>query len=111
LVFLEIVFAEIPRFADQRSTPPPSPHEASWKEPARARPVPFCRHGFLFVPETSPSVLGLQAVPLRCAARYAVTASWTACVPLTVFDQRELHFKFARQLVPALFLMEIFMAR
>ena len=42
--------------------------------------MPFCRHGFLFVPETSPTFLVL-AVPLRCAAWYATTASCTACVP------------------------------
>ena len=45
------------------TTPPPT-NSGDWNEPARARPVPFCFHGFLFVPATSPAVL-VQAVPLR----------------------------------------------
>src|SRR6266536_5937169 len=48
--------------------------------PARARPVPFCRHGFAPERFTSAFVLVL-AEPERRAARMATTVSWTACVP------------------------------
>src|SRR5438093_1077123 len=65
-----------------KTTPPPR-HKGDWKEPARARPVPFCRHGFLFVPATSPTFL-VQAVPMRWAARYATTVRRPPCVPLPV---------------------------
>src|SRR5439155_22162114 len=48
--------------------------------PARARPVPFCRHGF--APDKSTSaLLFVLAEPERLAARMATTASCTACVP------------------------------
>src|SRR5690554_5611889 len=50
------------------NTTPPPRQRGERNEPARARPVPFCFHGFLFEPATSPTVL-VQAVPLRCAAR------------------------------------------
>src|SRR5271167_1337491 len=43
-------------------------------EPARARPVPFWRHGFELPPETSPRVL-VAAVPRRRAASSARTDS------------------------------------
>jgi hypothetical protein len=52
-----------------KTTPPPA-HNGERNEPARARPVPFCFHGFLLEPWTSPDVL-VQAVPLRCAALWA----------------------------------------
>src|ERR1035437_6608419 len=42
--------------------------------PARARPVPFCRHGFLPPPRTSPRLL-VAWVPLRWLARYCLTDS------------------------------------
>src|SRR5207247_4629642 len=42
--------------------------------PARARPVPFCLHGFRPPPETSPRVL-VECVPRRWLARYDFTAS------------------------------------
>src|SRR5580700_5925500 len=43
-------------------------------EPARARPVPFCRHGFLPPPEMNPRVL-VDAVPERRLAICILTAS------------------------------------
>src|SRR5437899_1648390 len=43
-------------------------------EPARARPVPFCRHGFLPPPEMNPRVL-VDAVPERRLAICIFTAS------------------------------------
>src|SRR5438067_11311012 len=43
-------------------------------EPARARPVPFCRQGFLPPPETSPRDFVL-CVPRRWLARYCLVAS------------------------------------
>src|SRR5262249_5959921 len=49
-------------------------------EPGRARPVPFCRHGF--APDKSTSaLLFVLAEPERRAARIATTTSCTACVP------------------------------
>src|SRR5690348_1080240 len=44
-------------------------------EPARARPVPFCRHGFLPPPEMNPRVL-VEAVPARRLAICILTASY-----------------------------------
>src|SRR5579862_1178202 len=46
-------------------------------EPARARPVPFWRHGFSPPPLTSPRVL-VEAVPRRRAASSARTLSCTS---------------------------------
>src|SRR5215469_3743751 len=66
LVFLE-TFLPKSRGLGPNTTPPPA-HKGDRNEPARARPVPFCRHGFLLVPATSPTVLVL-AVPLRRPAR------------------------------------------
>src|SRR6266571_4536170 len=43
-------------------------------EPARARPEPFCRQGFLPPPETSPRDFVL-CVPRRWLARYCFVAS------------------------------------
>src|ERR1035437_10086540 len=65
-VFLEI-FLEKSRGLGPKTTTPPT-HNGDRKDKARARPGPFCFHGFLFVPATSPAVL-VQAVPLRWAAR------------------------------------------
>ena len=44
------------------STMPPPGHSGDLVEPARARPVPFCRHGLLLPPWTSPLVLA-ECVP------------------------------------------------
>jgi len=52
----------------------------------------------------------VQAVPLRWAARYAVTASWTAWVPLPSSTTANLTSS-SPEALPAVFLMEIFMAR
>src|SRR5437870_7293567 len=46
--------------------------------PARARPVPFCRHGFERPPETSPRLFAAR-VPARSALNSARTTSWTRC--------------------------------
>src|ERR1700755_1004821 len=46
-------------------------------EPARARPVPFWRHGFAPPPETMPRVL-VACVPWRRAASSAITTSCTS---------------------------------
>src|SRR6202020_1669553 len=43
--------------------------------PCRARPVPFCRYGFLPPPRTSPRVL-VECVPCRAAASCATTTWW-----------------------------------
>src|SRR5438309_3342195 len=46
-------------------------------EPARARPVPFWRHGLAPPPRTMPRVL-VACVPCRRAASSARTDSWTS---------------------------------
>src|SRR5262249_29281567 len=46
--------------------------------PARARPVPFCRHGFLPPPLTKARVL-VDAVPTRRLAWCERTASYRRC--------------------------------
>src|SRR5215208_2947408 len=46
--------------------------------PARARPVPFCRHGFARPPATKPRVFA-ACVPARRAFSSARTVSWTRC--------------------------------
>src|SRR5919112_5968741 len=46
-------------------------------EPARARPVPFWRHGLAPPPRTLPRVL-VEWVPCRRAASSARTDSWTS---------------------------------
>ena len=45
--------------------------------PWRARPVPFCFHGFLPPPETSLRPL-VSCVPARCPAISRTTAWWTS---------------------------------
>src|SRR5512143_2089854 len=47
--------------------------------PARARPVPFWRHGFLPPPLTSPRVL-VACVPARLLARCMFTTSYSRCL-------------------------------
>src|SRR5476651_2055013 len=47
-VFLEIFFVKSRGFGP-KATPPPA-HNGERNEPARARPVPFCFHGFLLEP-------------------------------------------------------------
>src|SRR3954467_3118463 len=46
-------------------------------DPARARPVPFWRHGLAPPPRTLPRVL-VECVPWRRAASSARTDSWTS---------------------------------
>src|SRR5215470_7924374 len=54
---------------------PPPANCGARVEPWRARPVPFCRYGFLPPPRTSPRVL-VAAVPCRAAASWATTTWW-----------------------------------
>src|SRR5215210_3275335 len=54
---------------------PPPVQRGERIEPARARPVPFWRHGLAPPPRTSPRVR-VDAVPLRVALRSARTHSW-----------------------------------
>src|ERR1700736_3656220 len=58
---------------------PPPVHIGERFEPARARPVPFCRHGLAPPPETTPRVL-VAAVPRRRAACSARTL-WCTSAP------------------------------
>src|SRR5437762_2403303 len=46
---LRVTFLPKSRGLGPNTTPPPR-HNGDANEPARARPVPFCFHGFLFVP-------------------------------------------------------------
>src|SRR5215470_12251814 len=62
LVFLE-TFLPKSRGLGPKTTPPPR-QRGDANDPARARPVPFWRQGFLFVPATSPTFL-VEAVPMR----------------------------------------------
>src|SRR3954471_5879703 len=56
---------------------PPPVQIGEREEPARARPVPFWRHGLAPPPRTSPRVL-VDAVPCRRAASSARTEAWTS---------------------------------
>src|SRR4051794_26196303 len=56
---------------------PPPVHTGERDEPARARPVPFWRHGLAPPPRTMPRVL-VACVPWRRAAISARTDSWTS---------------------------------
>src|SRR6185312_3983868 len=56
---------------------PPPVHTGEREDPARARPVPFWRHGLAPPPYTSPRVL-VDAVPCRRAFSSARTASCTS---------------------------------
>src|SRR5881398_2424268 len=56
---------------------PPPAHSGERTEPARARPVPFWRHGFAPPPATSPRVR-VEAVPARRAFSSARTVSCTS---------------------------------
>ena len=58
-----------------KTTPPPVNCGARMV-PARARPVPFWRHGFARPPETRPRVFAPR-VPARRAFSSARTVSWT----------------------------------
>src|SRR6478609_10216463 len=54
---------------------PPPANCGDRVEPWRARPVPFCRYGFLPPPRTSPRVF-VEWVPWRAAASWATTTWW-----------------------------------
>src|SRR5436190_4881884 len=56
---------------------PPPVQIGERDEPARARPVPFWRHGLAPPPRTLPRVL-VDAVPRRRALSSARTDSWTS---------------------------------
>src|SRR3954470_392659 len=56
---------------------PPPVQIGERDEPARARPVPFWRHGLAPPPRTLPRVL-VDAVPCRRALSSARTDSWTS---------------------------------
>src|SRR3954447_26005264 len=56
---------------------PPPVQIGERDEPARARPVPFWRHGLAPPPRTMPRVL-VACVPWRFAASSARTDSWTS---------------------------------
>src|SRR3954447_26886017 len=56
---------------------PPPGHSGDRLEPARARPVPFWRHGLAPPPRTMPRVL-VECVPWRRAASSARTDSCTS---------------------------------
>src|SRR3954452_19027683 len=56
---------------------PPPGHSGDRLEAARARPVPFWRHGLAPPPRTMPRVL-VACVPWRRAASSARTDSWTS---------------------------------
>jgi len=57
---------------------PPPAQSGERMLPARARPVPFCRQGFLPPPLTNPFVL-VAAVPARRAASWLCTAACRRC--------------------------------
>src|SRR3989442_264336 len=57
---------------------PPPAHSGERMLPARARPVPFCRQGFLPPPLTTPFVL-VAAVPARRPAIWLCTAACRRC--------------------------------
>src|SRR5438876_845977 len=54
---------------------PPPAYCGARTEPWRARPVPFCRYGFLPPPRTAPLVL-VAWLPCRAAACWATTTWW-----------------------------------
>src|SRR5205823_11217363 len=58
------------------NTTPPPVNCAARIVPARARPVPFWRHGFARPPETSPRLFAPR-LPARRALGSARTGSWT----------------------------------
>src|SRR6185437_8670154 len=74
---LRFTFTSKSRGVGGNATPPPV-HCGALVVPARARPVPFCRHGFERPPETSPRLFAAR-VPLRSAFISARTVSWTTC--------------------------------
>ena len=58
---------------------PPLRHSGLRISPTRARPVPFCRHGFLPLPLTWARVL-VAWVPRRSAALARTTEAWIRSV-------------------------------
>src|SRR5687767_4342473 len=74
---LRLTFRSKLRGTWAKATPPPV-HWGARVEPARARPVPFCRHGFDRPPETRARVFAAR-VPARAAAVSALTTSCTRC--------------------------------
>src|SRR5215472_12951812 len=61
---------------------PPPAYCGARSEPCLARPVPFCRYGFLPPPRTSPRVF-VACVPCRAAASCATT-TWCMSGTLTL---------------------------
>src|SRR5256885_1105251 len=74
---LRFTFAVKLRLLGGNAIPPPTQCGARM-EPARARPVPFCRHGFERPPATRPRLLPPR-VAERAAFCSARTVSWTSC--------------------------------
>src|SRR5207244_7827585 len=70
-------FTSKPRGVGGNATPPPVNCGARIV-PARARPVPFWRHGFERPPDTRPRLFA-ACVPARSALNSARTASCTRC--------------------------------
>ncbi len=67
-----VSFCSWPWVCGPKTVPPPR-KTGERVEPARARPVPFCFHGFWLPPTTNPRVL-VWWLPWRWLARYAFTA-------------------------------------
>src|SRR6185437_5695009 len=74
---LRLTFTSKERIDGGKATPPPVQCGAR-VVPARARPVPFWRHGLERPPDTSPRLLAPR-VPARSALSSARTVSWTRC--------------------------------
>src|SRR4029077_4490687 len=72
-----LTFTSNDRIVGGNATPPPVQCGAR-VVPARARPVPFWRHGLLRPPATRPRLLAPR-VPARRAFSSARTVSWTRC--------------------------------
>src|ERR671914_607980 len=66
------------KFVRGRNAEPPPVHWDARIVPARARPVPFWRHGFPRPPATRPRVLSVLLPPRRELSS-ARTVSWTRC--------------------------------
>ena len=73
-----LTLTEKSRGVGGKVTPPPVNCGARIGSLARARPVPFWRHGFARPPETMPRLFAAR-VPCRAAFSSARTASWTRC--------------------------------
>src|SRR4051794_1985431 len=74
---LRFTFPPKLRIVGGNATPPPVQCGAR-VVPARARPVPFWRHGFARPPATMPRLLAPR-VPARASFCSATTVSWTRC--------------------------------